>query len=534
MFPDAGSVKDYCVVSDLEEKYLSSDAKPIVLLDKAASNTSDMIPKEVTGSSAQIGAFLPASGIHVLLTNEIGPLIVTSGNISGSPMIVSDTEFSDIFSKLVDGILYYEREIKRPMDDSVMSVAGDKPRYIRRARGYVPMSVFLRKPLKENTLFISFGADLKNTFSIGYGDRIICSQFFGDMEEMSVSSLQKKEIAEALRIFGAAELKVNEIDVICDMHPAYISAQNAGEFCKLDPSFLLKEKEIAFLEDHVRENEISKVQHHHAHIGSVMAEAGITECIGIAFDGTGYGTDGTIWGSEVLVCKKGEFERAEHLKPVKIVGSDEAMKNAAASATCFLADAGIQDITLLPENEDMLIKAALNAGINAYPNSGMGRLFDAVSAILGAADYNSYEGECAICLQNKAEEYVKECREADKEITDKLLLFGTDEKTLEWNTAELIRDIADRRPSQSAGEISYMFHNTLANAVLKACLRIREQSGIKDVCLSGGVFANRLLLNLCSRYLQENGFVIYLNSILPTNDGGISVGQIYLESLRKE
>ena len=534
MFSDIEDIKNYCIVSESEEEYLTSDARPIVLLDRCKeeygseidrssfiSDDQKIIAENVCGNSRQIGAFLPSSGIHELLVRTLGCLIVTSGNISGNPMIVSDSEFEDKFSDKVDGILYYEREIKRPLDDSVLSIVKlydgtEQVRFIRRARGYVPLPVFLNKPLKERYLYIAFGADLKNTFAIGYGDRIIPSQFFGDMEELSIADVQRSELSEALRIFGAFDLESDRVEIIRDLHPAYVSSKAAETFAEN-----LKQK-----------CNLIEIQHHHAHIGSVMAEHGLTECLGVAFDGTGYGVDKTIWGSEVLICKDGDFERAEHLKPVKIVGQDEAMKNAAVSGTCYLQNAGIDDIVLLPDGDDKLIKAALNAGINAYPNSGMGRLFDAVSAILGISNYNSYEGECAIDLQNAAEDYIRECKENAKEPTGELLNFGV--SNLEWNSADLIRDIVKRKESQDVKEISYMLHNTLAKAVLDACMRIRESNGLNDVCLSGGVFANRLLLALCNRYLKENGFVVYCNSILPTNDSGISVGQIYLDSFRKE
>ncbi len=528
MFSDVADIRRYCSVSEMEEEYLNSDARPIVLLDRiqkavtesTASSDAKIknIANNVCGNSRQIGAFLPSSGIHELLIKSLGCLIVTSGNISGNPMIVSDQEFADQFENKIDGILYYEREILRPLDDSVLSIVKlydgtEKVRFIRRARGYVPLPVFLTNPLKDKNLYISFGADLKNTFAIGYDDRIIPSQFFGDMEEALVAKLQRNEMEEALRIFGAYDLDIEGAQIICDMHPSYISTKTAENFTK---------------ECKVKYNQ-KTIQHHHAHIGSVMAEHGLTRCIGIAFDGTGFGLDKTIWGSEVLVCDRGEFERAEHIRPVNIVGQDEAMKNALVTGTCYLADAGIDNVMLLSEGEDKLIRAALNAGINSYPNSGMGRLFDAISAILGIASYNSYEGECAISLQNAAEDYKNECLEKGEKLTEALLDF--DSENLEWNSRVLIKDIVLKKNDMDVKEIAYMFHNTLATAVLKACMRAADANDIKDVCLSGGVFANRLLLNLCYKKLKVNGFMVYLNGVLPTNDSGISVGQIYLDSL---
>lgn len=272
-----------------------------------------------------------------------------------------------------------------------------------------------------------------------------------------------------------------------------------------------------------------------------MAEYSLNECIGIAFDGTGYGTDGKIWGSEFLICRGGEFERAGHLKPVRIVGQDEGMKNAALSAACYLLEGNINiPEGILQDSELSLIKAALNNNINAFPNSGMGRLFDAVSCLLGICSYNSYEGECAIKLQNAAEEYLNR---TDKDVlsddADELNIFlDIENATGENNTSSYVMDTANMldkliklKANEDTGKLAYAFHKAIAKAVKSIALSLREKSGLNDICLSGGVFANRLLLYMCNKFLKEEGFVVYYNRILPTNDGGISAGQIYLAGL---
>ncbi|WP_026497414.1 carbamoyltransferase HypF [Butyrivibrio sp. WCD2001] len=517
MFDSVRKIEQFCFVSELEKKYLESSARPIVLLDKKE----DPFAENVCGDSRQIGGFLPSSGVHRLLTLELSELIVTSGNISGEPMITDDTVFADKFGDSIDGILYYERDILRPLDDSVLQIYRTEddyecPRFIRRARGYVPLPMFLEKPLKEKILYEAYGADLKNSFAIGFGDRIIQSQFLGDMEDYSVLKLQRYELAEFEKLFRTDNLSTEKKIVISDMHPGYHSSALADE----------------------AGGEHLKIQHHHAHIGSVMAENALTECIGVAFDGTGYGTDNTIWGSEFLICRSGDFERAGHFKSVRIAGSDEAMKNAEISAFCYLYDSGI-DIPdhILNESEKGLLKAALQNNINVHKSSGMGRLFDAVSCILGVCNYNSYEGECAIKLQNKAEDYLKS-RKSDEIVKDlpisDLIRINYDNEEYIPDMQKLLGYLTDNANRKDIGMLAYAFHNVIAQITLRVCLKLRERTGLNSICLSGGVFTNRVLLSLCERLLVNDGFVVYYNRVFPTNDQGISAGQIYLADLKEK
>lgn len=540
MFSSVSEIKKLCMVSKMEEEYLTSSARPIVLLDKISCDFAE----NVCGDSRQIGAFLPSSGVHKLLTEKTGALIVTSGNISGEPMIISDEVFRDKFGDKIDGIIWYERDILRPLDDSVLQIirnseGKEEPRFIRRSRGYVPLPVFLDKALDQKTLFEAFGADLKNTFSIGYGDRIITSQYLGDLEDYGALKFQKREYVDFNDIFRTDNLDIDRKIIISDMHPGYHSTALAME------AYNSADKDNTIFVN---------IQHHHAHIGSVMAEYGLTECIGISFDGTGYGTDGTIWGSEFLICRGGEFSREGSLKPVRLVGQDEGMKNANISATCHLIDSGLEvSLKNLADSELTLIKAALANNINAFPNSGMGRLFDAVSCILGICSYNSYEGECAIKLQNSAEEYLEsryafdDCKEhlyseyierALSENNEPVLPLNIiDAKDKDGNelkqidTSGMLKALMELREMEDIGKQAYAFHKAIADAVKNMVISLREKSGLNSICFSGGVFANRVLLYLCDRLLKNEGFVVYYNRILPTNDGGISAGQIYLSNM---
>ncbi len=571
MFDSISDITAKCEVSKLEEKYLCSSARPIVLLDKKAKKILKAkyhLPEEldlsaeetefsenICGESRQIGAFLPSSGIHKMITVQLKAIIATSGNISGEPMIISDDIFREKFLDKIDGILYYDREILKPLDDSVLQIIRlcdntEVPRFIRRARGYVPTPVFLKNRLKCRNLYHSFGADLKNTFSIGYGDRIVMSQFLGDMENYGILKLQQKEVEEFDAIFRTDKLDIKDEIIVSDMHPGYHSSKLADLYAKNRMTCIsdmhARNGQTSIQDENVR-IECIQIQHHHAHIGSVMAENGLTECIGVAFDGTGFGEDKTIWGSEFMLCRSGEFVREGYLKPVHLVGQDEGMKNAAIAAACYLVEYDKEiPSDIMEPGKSNLIRAAISNNINSYPNSGMGRFFDAISCILKVCKYNSYEGECAIRLQNLAEEYIEDvinCSDIeDKNRIDvfknmshlpKTPLIDINDITGEMDVSELLEFFLNSRNSGDAGKLAYIFHYSIVDAVRKRCIRLREKYGISTVCLSGGVFANRLLLTMCEKFLSDLDFVVYYNSILPTNDGGISAGQIYLADLRQ-
>ncbi|MCR5656256.1 MAG: carbamoyltransferase HypF [Butyrivibrio sp.] len=533
MFESAEQIENYCHVSKTEREYLQSLARPIVLLDKKSDIKNDFA-YNVSMDSRQIGAFLPSSGIHELLIRETGALIVTSGNYSSQPMIIDDNEYAEVFAGKIDGIITYDRQILRPLDDSVMQVirlsdGREVPRFIRRSRGYVPLPLLLSKDMADNTLYYAFGADLKNTFSIGYRDKIISSQYLGDMESLEILMLQKKELDHSSELFDISKIVSDNslgVEVISDMHPAYHSADLAKSYFEHLP---------------YEKKTISKIQHHHAHIGSVMAENGLTECIGVAFDGTGYGTDNTIWGAEFLVCRGADFERAAHFKAIKMVGQDESMKDAAIGAVCFLKDAGL-DIPdhILDVKNKKLILAAIDNNISVHRNSGMGRLFDAVSCILGFSSYNNYEGECAVKLQNAAESYLERCIEKGESPDDTVIdsVIEKDENnSYVISQADIVSFLfrnGINADIETKEKLAYVFHNSLSKIILDVCCKIRSETGLNSVSLSGGVFTNRLLFAKTVACLEENGFVVYYNRIYPTNDGGISPGQIYLRSLTKK
>ncbi|MCR4756344.1 MAG: carbamoyltransferase HypF [Butyrivibrio sp.] len=494
MFADINSVKEYCLVNEKEEELLRSFARPIVLLNKIK----DM-PYEVCKDSRYIGAFLPSSGIHKLLCDACGPIICTSGNLSDDNIIIDDEVFKEAFLKKIDGMLFHDREIVMPQDDSVCFVLdiGNSEysvQYVRRARGYAPLPLLIKSGKNGINSFLAIGGDLKSTFSLAKKDKIIPSQYIGDLESTNTYRSYKNIMEQYLKLF-----EFTPDHIICDLHPMYYSTRYAKE--------LSDEKSL----------DISYVQHHFAHSLSVMAEHLLLSCIGISFDGTGYGTDGKVWGGEILHCSGGGFSRKCHLKYVMLSGGNSAPKNAELVKKCY-------EKALNYDIDDKLVEAALSNKVNVFETSSMGRLFDAVSALLDIKNYNSYEGECAILLENMAEASNKEIYpsfefklskdEDGTYIADQLDLFDQVKRAYETK-------------SNTVPDIAYGFHMAIASFVKEICCIIRRETSEDKVCLSGGVFNNRILLRECIKILRDNDFKVYWNNQVPCGDSGIATGQAY-------
>ncbi len=476
MFLNTEEIKKYAFVSEKEQQALTSDARPIVLVKK---NGKNIFPSNVCENSNDIGAFLPCNTVQYSLTKECGPLVMTSGNISCEPIITSNDKMLKIYesSEYLDGVLYHERDILTPLDDSIVRVIDNDLQLIRRGRGYTPLPIWLDKKI-ENKIFAS-GGDLKASFCLMAENRAYISQYFGDLENKESFDAYKVNIKRMSEMFN-----INADKFVCDMHPGYFSTEHTKSLCET-PTY---------------------VQHHISHIASVIAEHNIKgDCLGFAFDGTGFGNDGNIWGSEVFEYKNGEFDRKYHLKSIKTFGGDELSKNAKNVLNCYLWNAGI-DI------EDKLADAALVAGINTVYSSSMGRLFDAVSAMLGICDYNTYEGKCATMLEITASK------------ADKFENFTLPSNGEEWDVLSLIKQIYESKGGVK--EIALGFHHAIANAVVEVCDKFK----IKNIALSGGVFMNRILTEICIDKLRKKGYNIYINRQVPTNDGGIALGQAYIMS----
>jgi hydrogenase maturation protein HypF len=521
MFSGLDQIKDYCLVSGEEQALLETKARPIVLLYMPR----DAMAPSTNKGSIYCGAFLPYTPLQLLLTGECGPLIMTSANLSDRPIIRADEVILSLESPYLDGVLYNRRRIVRSVDDSVAKVIDGKPQLIRRSRGYVPYPVFLehksvveettptleQRQIEENgvqksshgqdkTIFAA-GGDLKAAFCLYQNGNAVVSQYFGDLEENSVMDEYQKSYQDLTRL-----LKMTPSLTVCDLHPNYFSSEFA------------KHLKLPFL----------MVQHHHAHVASVMAEHDLKgKVIGVSFDGTGYGTDGNIWGGEFLICEGAEFIRAGQLRYTPMLGGDESMRDAQKTAACFLLHDGLEQY--VTDSRKAIIKAALEHKINTVLTSSMGRLFDAVSSILEIRHRNRYEGECAATLEREAVLALRE----NKKPAKLSFAIATKHEIIEINPRPVLETLCRLKETEDTGVLALGFHFALAEAVSEVCERLRNQYGSNTVALSGGVFQNTALTEQTLKLLRNRGFQTAMNLAVPPNDGGISLGQAYI-GLHKE
>ncbi|MGF7142463.1 hydrogenase maturation protein HypF [Anaerotaenia torta] len=520
MFPGLGEVKAHCRVSAEEEKLLLSQARPIVLL-YAPQNT--MAPA-VNSGSIHCGAFLPYTPLQLMLTGECGPLIMTSANRSGQPIIREDHRMLEIRSPYLAGVLYHPRRIVRPVDDSVARIVGGELQLQRRSRGYVPYPVFMSSqeelfcegpgqslqgdvvslPCVEglkgrNPMIFAAGGDLKAAFCLCRDRAAYLSQYFGDLEETAVMDEYEREAKEL-----GALLQISPELAVCDLHPNYYSGRYAQ---KLGIPVL-------------------PVQHHHAHIASVMAEHGLTgPVLGIAFDGTGYGTDAGLWGGEFLLCEGGNFIRAAHLMEIPILGGDESMKDALKTATCYLSCFGLEEY--IRDDRASILQAAIKQNINCVKTTSMGRLFDAAASLLGIGQYNYYEGECAILLEREALAAIH------GNIPAAELPFAFTEKNeiIEIDIKPLLRELCRLRDYMDVRSLALGFHHAVVSMMVMVSNRLRSRYRISQIAISGGVFQNAVLTEKAMTELKLQGYRVWRNIAVPPGDGGISLGQAYLGRL---
>lgn len=453
MFKSVDEIKQYCEVSKKEQELLTSTARPIVLLKKKQE-----LAKGICDESDYIGAFLPCNPIQILILEKASPLIMTSANISGEPIIIDDEEIKKFGVK----VLSHNREILTPLDDSIVKVVKNRVQTVRRARGYVPLAIKVNAQAKSDIL--AMGGDLKSSFAIMHENYIYPSQYFGDLENEDCLYAYKSNIERFMHLHSFSPK-----EIVCDAHPMYYSSQ-------IYPAD-------------------RKIQHHLAHAYSVIAEHGLKgNVLSFVFDGTGYGDDGAVWGSEVFLNTK----RVEHLEYTKMLGSDEISKNADLCLACY-------------EKSNELVNRAIESNINTVNSSSMGRLFDAVSALLDIKHYNTYEGECATALEKCA-------TSANKAYFINPTLSPCD----------IISQI--RNANAPKEEIALGFHYMLAELILNTA----KKYNVKQVALSGGCFNNSILTSRAIELLEENGFEVYINNIVPCSDQGICVGQAYLQAQKQE
>lgn len=465
-------VRRHCRLSEAEETLLRSPAAPIVLLDPRPDHG---IAPNVAPGSPCFGVMLPYSPLHHLLLGEFPrPVVATSGNRSDEPIAIENEEARRRLGEIADFFLMHNRPIARPCDDSVARLTRGRETVVRRARGYAPLPVPVARPLPP---VLAVGAHLKNTVAIAVGRQVIVSQHIGDLDTFEARQSFERAIDDLCRLYRfRPEL------VACDLHPDYASTLWARR-CGLP---------------------VAAVQHHHAHLAACAAENDVRPpYLGVAWDGTGYGLDGTVWGGEFFLVEDGRFERIAHLRPFRLPGGDAAIRE------CWRAAAGVLFELGLPVGGPPLVRRMLENKINSPLTTSVGRLFDAVASLAGLAQENRFEGQAALELERA----IAGCRSEEA-----YPLRGGDWGPL---VEALLADVSRGVPCDL---IAARFHNALAGWILATARR----AGVRQIMMSGGVFQNRYLVERAAERLESWGFAVYTHQRIPANDGGIALGQAVL------
>ena len=497
MFRDAETAKQFLHINKKEETLLMSWRRPIVLLKI----NKQFAPSVSTGLDT-IGSMLPYMPFHHMLFEELDlpAIVLTSGNITDEPIIIDNREAMNKLHPISDASLTYNREIYNRTDDSVAFVANNKERLIRRSRSYAPSPVQIK--LNAEGIFAA-GAELVNCFCIGKGNQAIMSQHIGDLKNLETLEFYQESVERFKRLF-----RFTPQLAVADLHPDYLSTQFA------------KEMKIPIL----------LVQHHHAHIASCMAEFQLDEkVIGISFDGTGLGDDGNIWGGEFLICDLNEHQRFTHFEYIPQPGGDAVSKHPWRMMLAYLhhyfGDEVVSRFPLLfkgiDEAEIEGILFLLKSKVNSPLTSSAGRLFDAVSALLNVCRNSTYHAEAPMRLEAIADEK-----------TSALYGFEFDGQISFRKTFEEM--IADLLKGKETAKIAGKFHNTIVQLIVEVAEKMRKHTGLNKVVLSGGTFQNKILLENVEQKLKEINFAVYSQSGIPSNDGGIALGQLAIAAKRRE
>jgi hydrogenase maturation protein HypF len=494
MVRDVALAERLCVVTDADRILLSSPRRPIVLLVR---RDGAVVAKSVAPGNTRLGVMLPYTPLHHLLFEgaTYDALVMTSGNVSEEPIVSRNEDAWPRLHGLADYFVLHDREIQTRVDDSVIQNVAGREYPVRRSRGFAPEPVDLGIGMRE---ILACGGELKNTLCLTKDRYAILSQHIGDLENLQTMEFFRETLGHLKRFF-----RVSPEAVAYDLHPNYLSTR-----------FALQESGLPAI----------GVQHHHAHVASCMADNGIRgKVIGIALDGTGYGTDGKIWGGEFLVCDFAHFERRGHLDYIPLAGGDRAVRQPWRSALAYLDSAfgrdavptGLPLFDSVPAKQIEFVRTMIGRKIQTVQTSSCGRLFDAVSSILGIRHETTYEGQAAIELEAMASG------------DDKTYAFGfagTDPFQIDLRATirSLTQDCLSGVPP---GVVSARFHRTMAQVVVESCISIREIDGLNRVCLSGGTFQNLRLLESSVACLQQRGFDVFVHHRVPPNDGGLSLGQ---------
>jgi len=501
MFSELEEIKRHCCLNSEEEGLLTSLSRPIVLLERRADCTGLSIAESVAPKNRRLGVFLPYTPIHFLLF-EGAPckaLVMTSGNQSDEPIVMENADARSRLNGIADYFLFHDREIYLRCDDSVTRVLGGGLRPVRRARGYAPSPIFLRNPVPS---VLGVGAELKNTVCLTRGREAFLSQHIGDLENLETLRSFEHSISHLERI-----LEIEPQLVVYDLHPDYLNTQWA-----------LKQKHLPKL----------AVQHHHAHIAAVMAERGLEgPVLGLALDGTGFGTDGTIWGGEILRVDNLSFERLGHFRQVPLPGGAKAIQEPWRTALSYLwsidpdkVDARYADLpAATPYRDVRIVLQMLSRRLNCPLTSSCGRLFDAAAALCGIRSSVNYEGQAAIELEQAIE--------PDEGFYRGRLVTGLDLILIDqFPIIEAL--MGDMRNKVPVGRIAARFHNGVGHILCEAAAAAAKRTGLNRVVLSGGVFQNAYLSERLERDLSKMGLEVYAHIELPANDACISLGQAWI------
>ncbi|MEU9079510.1 carbamoyltransferase HypF [Kitasatospora sp. NPDC048538] len=500
MARDLATVERLLPLHPVERELLTGPVRPIVLLRRTGTPLPGLAA--VAPGSPDLGVMLPYTPLHHLLLAPPGPdlLVMTSANLSGEPIVTDDGRALTDLAPLVDGWLTHDRPIHVPCEDSVVRVVDGELLPLRRSRGYAPLPIPLPVPVRPA---LAVGGDLKNVFALARDGYAWLSGHIGDMDDLATLRAFDRAVAQLGTVSG-----VRPELLVTDRHPGYRSVRHAGRVAAGRP--------------------VRRVQHHHAHVAAVMAEHGLDgrrPVLGLAFDGTGYGEDGAVWGGEVLLADYAGFRRLAHLAYVPLPGGDAAVERPYRTALAHLYAAGLPRSSGLPPveacqgNELALLEKQLERNLNCVPTSSMGRLFDAVSSLAGICHRAGYEAQAAIELEAAAAEFGPAPGYA----------FGLRPEAGGWIADPgpvLATVVADVRAGAPAGLVAARFHDAVARLARTVCAAVRDRHGTTTVALSGGVFANALLSSACARGLGEDGFTVLRHRRVPPNDGGLALGQL--------
>ena len=503
MFRDIEGLRSYVEIDNEEKQSLLSWKRPIVLLRKKKTLSSPLLAETISSGLNILGVMLPYLPFHYLLFRHLkSPAIVmTSGNFSSEPILMNNIDAIDQFSSCVDAIVLHNRDIYNRTDDSVIRVIGAKERIFRRSRGYVPAPI--RTSLNTEGV-MAFGAELTNCFSVGKKQNVYLSQHIGDLQRYETTWFYEQTIIQFIKLF-----RIKPSLIAVDMHPDYVSTKTGLAYVDLP---------------------VVRVQHHHAHIASCMAENMLDEkVIGVALDGTGYGMDGNIWGSEFLICDLNDFTRISHFDYIPLPGGDSATEEPWRIAISYLYKIyGKRFLELdLPflKNIDIekirLIIQMIDNRINCPLTSGAGRLFDCVASLIDLVQTATFQAEGPMRLESIV----------DPECTNSYTFTAGDTICFDETLKSIVQDIINGIEKVT---IATKFHNTIILAIFDTVNTIRLNSGINKVVLSGGVFQNKYLSEKTMDLLLKNNFEVYSHSSVPANDGGLALGQLAVASKRRE